>query len=183
MGRIAVHGFVTLDGVIEDPSWTFDFPFDPRLATAAAVRERARRSSVPYDPDAIRALKDQLERGRALDVSTDVLSGDCVVDACEQPGDSSRRQQLKSLNVGRSRMTDVSGGAPRWLYALIRWKTRGWTTDDSRPAYRIDVLDTRLNEADALRLGRVLLALADAGLIDECHVIVCAFELDGAGSA
>jgi dihydrofolate reductase len=37
MGRIAVHEFVTLDGVIEDPSWTFDFPFDPKMGEAIAA--------------------------------------------------------------------------------------------------------------------------------------------------
>jgi dihydrofolate reductase len=34
MGRIAVHEFITLDGVIEDPRWTFDFPFDPKMGEA-----------------------------------------------------------------------------------------------------------------------------------------------------
>ena len=36
MGKIGVHEFITLDGVIEDPSFTFDFPFDPRMGTAIA---------------------------------------------------------------------------------------------------------------------------------------------------
>jgi dihydrofolate reductase len=31
MGDIAVHEFITLDGVFESPSWTFDFGFDPRM--------------------------------------------------------------------------------------------------------------------------------------------------------
>src|SRR5919197_964124 len=31
MGRILVHEFISLDGVIEDPRWTFDFPTDPKL--------------------------------------------------------------------------------------------------------------------------------------------------------
>jgi dihydrofolate reductase len=31
MGRIRVHEFVTLDGVIDAPSWTADFGFDPRM--------------------------------------------------------------------------------------------------------------------------------------------------------
>ncbi len=34
MGRIVVHEFVTLDGVNEDPRWTFDFDFDPKMGTA-----------------------------------------------------------------------------------------------------------------------------------------------------
>lgn len=34
MGRIAVHEFTTLDGVIDTPTWTFDFPFDPRMGDA-----------------------------------------------------------------------------------------------------------------------------------------------------
>jgi hypothetical protein len=49
-----------------------------------------------------------------------------------------------------------------------------WTTDVSGAADLIDVADTRLPRADALRLGRVLRALADAGLIDECPVFVFA---------
>lgn len=31
MGTIAAHEFVSLDGVFEDPSWTFDFGFDPMM--------------------------------------------------------------------------------------------------------------------------------------------------------
>jgi dihydrofolate reductase len=31
MGAIAVHEFMSLDGVFEDPSWTFEYGFDPRM--------------------------------------------------------------------------------------------------------------------------------------------------------
>jgi dihydrofolate reductase len=31
VGKIAVHEFITLDGVIEAPTWTFDYPFDPTI--------------------------------------------------------------------------------------------------------------------------------------------------------
>ena len=31
MGTIAVHEFIALDGVYEDPSWTFEYGFDPRM--------------------------------------------------------------------------------------------------------------------------------------------------------
>jgi dihydrofolate reductase len=31
MGRILVHEFMTLDGVIEAPTWTVDYPFDPKM--------------------------------------------------------------------------------------------------------------------------------------------------------
>lgn len=34
MGRIAVHEFMALDGVVEDPRWTMEFPFDPRMGQA-----------------------------------------------------------------------------------------------------------------------------------------------------
>lgn len=34
MGKIAVHEFITLDGVIEDPRWTMDYPFDPKMGAA-----------------------------------------------------------------------------------------------------------------------------------------------------
>jgi dihydrofolate reductase len=37
MGKIAVHEFVTLDGVIDEPSWTMDYPFDPKMGEAIAA--------------------------------------------------------------------------------------------------------------------------------------------------
>jgi dihydrofolate reductase len=38
MGAIKVHEFIAMDGVFEDPSWTFGFGFDPRMGeTIGAV--------------------------------------------------------------------------------------------------------------------------------------------------
>jgi dihydrofolate reductase len=34
MGEIAVHEFITVDGVVENPGWTAQFPFDPRMGEA-----------------------------------------------------------------------------------------------------------------------------------------------------
>jgi dihydrofolate reductase len=31
MGKILVHEFMSLDGVAEDPRWTADWPFDPKM--------------------------------------------------------------------------------------------------------------------------------------------------------
>ena len=43
MGQIHVHEFISLDGVFEDPSWTFDHGFDPRMGeTLSAVMANAR---------------------------------------------------------------------------------------------------------------------------------------------
>ncbi len=36
MGKILVHEFMTLDGVNEDPSWTFGYEFDPKMGDAIA---------------------------------------------------------------------------------------------------------------------------------------------------
>jgi dihydrofolate reductase len=36
MGKILVHEFVSLDGVMESPTWTFDYPFDPRMGQTIA---------------------------------------------------------------------------------------------------------------------------------------------------
>ncbi|MDQ1705631.1 MAG: hypothetical protein QOF18_1997 [Frankiaceae bacterium] len=36
MGAIKVHEFITLDGVIEAPSWTMEFGFDPKMGEAIA---------------------------------------------------------------------------------------------------------------------------------------------------
>jgi len=38
MGAIKVHEFMSLDGIVENPSWTVEFGFDPRMGeTLAAV--------------------------------------------------------------------------------------------------------------------------------------------------
>lgn len=34
MGEIHVHEFISLDGVIEDPRWTMEFGFDPKMGEA-----------------------------------------------------------------------------------------------------------------------------------------------------
>lgn len=36
MGTLAVHEFITLDGSIDAPTWTFDYPFDPQMGTTIA---------------------------------------------------------------------------------------------------------------------------------------------------
>jgi dihydrofolate reductase len=38
MGKILVHEFISVDGVIESPSWTMDFGFDPKMGTAIGER-------------------------------------------------------------------------------------------------------------------------------------------------
>jgi dihydrofolate reductase len=38
MGTITAHEFISLDGVVEEPKWTFDFGFDPKMGeTLAAI--------------------------------------------------------------------------------------------------------------------------------------------------
>ncbi len=42
MGEIHAHEFMTLDGVIDAPTWTFDYGFDPKMGEAiGAVTERS----------------------------------------------------------------------------------------------------------------------------------------------
>src|SRR5258708_31879113 len=36
MGNIRVHEFTTLDGVIDAPTWTFGYPFDPKMGEGIA---------------------------------------------------------------------------------------------------------------------------------------------------
>ena len=36
MATIAVHEFISLDGVFEDPTWTFEFGFDPKMGETIA---------------------------------------------------------------------------------------------------------------------------------------------------
>ena len=41
MGAIHVHEFMSLDGVVDAPSWTFDYGFDPKMGEVlAAVTDR-----------------------------------------------------------------------------------------------------------------------------------------------
>jgi dihydrofolate reductase len=43
MGEIHVHEFMSLDGVIDAPTWTFEYGFDPKMgATLAAVTGRSK---------------------------------------------------------------------------------------------------------------------------------------------
>jgi dihydrofolate reductase len=43
MGEIHVHEFMSLDGVIDAPTWTFDYGFDPKMGEAiGSVTERSR---------------------------------------------------------------------------------------------------------------------------------------------
>jgi dihydrofolate reductase len=43
MGQIQVHEFMSLDGVIDAPTWTFDYGFEPKVGQAiGAVTERSR---------------------------------------------------------------------------------------------------------------------------------------------
>jgi dihydrofolate reductase len=37
MGKIAVHEFTSLDGVYENPSWTFEYGFDPKMGENLAA--------------------------------------------------------------------------------------------------------------------------------------------------
>src|SRR3954453_3482852 len=37
MGALHLHEFITLDGVVYAPSWTFEFGFDPRMGEAIAA--------------------------------------------------------------------------------------------------------------------------------------------------
>ena len=42
MGAVTVHEFMSLDGVIDAPTWTFDYGFDPKMGEAiGAVTARA----------------------------------------------------------------------------------------------------------------------------------------------
>ena len=43
MGAILVHEFISLDGVIDAPTWTFDYGFDPKMGEAiGAFTQQAR---------------------------------------------------------------------------------------------------------------------------------------------
>jgi dihydrofolate reductase len=42
MGAVVVHEFMSLDGVIDAPTWTFDYGFDPKMGEAiGAATERS----------------------------------------------------------------------------------------------------------------------------------------------
>ena len=41
MGAVHVHEFVSLDGVIDTPTWTFDYGFDPKMGEAVAASMKA----------------------------------------------------------------------------------------------------------------------------------------------
>ena len=41
MGAIHVHEFMSLDGVIDEPRWTFDYGFDPKMGEAIGAATEA----------------------------------------------------------------------------------------------------------------------------------------------
>src|SRR6478609_3666607 len=43
MGQLHVHEFISLDGVIDAPTWTFDYGFDPRMGERLAAVTNASR--------------------------------------------------------------------------------------------------------------------------------------------
>jgi len=53
MGTIRVHEFMSLDGVIDAPTWTFDYGFDPAMGqdignmVAGSKRDLRQRSALP----------------------------------------------------------------------------------------------------------------------------------------
>ena len=67
MGDIAVHEFISLDGVFEDPSWTFDYGFLPKMGDAmGAITDAVHGDPAgPHDVRDVRAgLVDPHGRGR-----------------------------------------------------------------------------------------------------------------------
>lgn len=43
MGAVHVHEFMSLDGVVDNPTWTFDYGFDPQMGEALSrIMERCR---------------------------------------------------------------------------------------------------------------------------------------------
>ena len=50
MGSIRVHEFMSLDGVIDAPTWTFDYGFDPQMGEAIGrfVRSMRRHPARPH---------------------------------------------------------------------------------------------------------------------------------------
>ena len=44
MGRIVVHEFITLDGVIDNPVWTMEYGFDPKMGDAIGRIMQASRA-------------------------------------------------------------------------------------------------------------------------------------------
>src|ERR1700709_1863491 len=47
MGAIHVHEFMTLDGVVDSPSWTFEYGFDPRVGETLPGIPRPARGTPP----------------------------------------------------------------------------------------------------------------------------------------
>ena len=49
MGAIHVHEFMSLDGVIDAPTWTFDYGFDPKMGEAIGAVTARSRSAFPVE--------------------------------------------------------------------------------------------------------------------------------------
>src|SRR3954468_17582511 len=50
MGAIVVHEFMSLDGVIDTPTWTFDYGFDPQMGEALGAATQRSTGILPGRP-------------------------------------------------------------------------------------------------------------------------------------
>jgi dihydrofolate reductase len=83
MGAILIHEFMSLDGVIDEPTWTFDYGFDPKMGKAlSAVTERSggillgRRTYEMFEPSwSTRTVEDDPGAPFFNDTTKYVVSG------------------------------------------------------------------------------------------------------------
>lgn len=118
MGTIAVHEFVSLDGVFQDPSWTMDFGFDPlmgddigRITRASDAILLGRRTFEMFAPAwSTRTAADDPGAPFFNDTQKAVVSGSLDDDAAEATWRNSRSLGAYDTETLRAFKDGVSGG-------------------------------------------------------------------------
>jgi dihydrofolate reductase len=157
MGEIHVHEFMSLDGVIDAPTWTFDYGFDPKMGEAiGAVTADAsgillgRVTYEMFEPAwSTRTVEDDPGAPFFNDTTKYVVSG-TLTDATWRnseivgPYDPDRLRELKaqgdlyvsgSITLVRAMLADgLIDGLHLFVYPLTRGAGPRLFTEDAAPA-------------------------------------------------
>ena len=159
MGAIHVHEFMSLDGVVDAPTWTFDYGFDPQMAEVlAAVTARSggillgRTTFEMFEPAwSTRTVEDDPGAPFFNDTTKYVVSG-TLTDATWRnsevigPYDPAAIRRLKdeaegdlyvsgSITLVRAMLADgLVDGVNLFVYPLTRGPGPRLFTEDAPPA-------------------------------------------------
>ena len=143
MGAIHVHEFMTLDGVIDAPTWTFEYGFDPQMGeTLAAITARStgillgRNTYQMFEPAwSSRTAEDDPGAPFFNDTTKYVVSRHAERGDVAQLGDPRRLRRRRGSGSSRTTSTATSTSAAASSSCGRCWPT-GWSTSSTCSSIR-----------------------------------------------